>query len=792
MVHRGVVRLVRNTDYVRLDSEDRVAQCATVSFDASTFEIWGALLNGARVVVVGKETAISPQAFAEEMERDGISTVFLTTVIFNQMVRELPGMFKGLKQVLFGGEVVDPGAVRSILGDKGPKRLLHVYGPTESTTFTTSHRVEEVGARAWTVPIGRPIGNTRVYLLDGQLRVVPVRVTGELCIGGDGLARGYLNRPDLTAEKFVPDAFSKVGGERLYRTGDLARYLADGNIEYVGRMDQQVKLRGYRIELGEIESVLRQHPGVEQSVVILHEDGVGEKRLVGYVVSKGDGKADVEGIRKYVKERLPEYMVPMIMMLEAMPLTANGKVDRKGLPAPVGRGARVSVGPRNGTEEMLAGIFEQVLGVERVGVHDNFFDLGGHSLLATRLVSRVRELFEVELPLREVFEAPTVAGMGERVEALRGRGINVPAIQRVGREGPLGLSHAQERLWLIDQLQPGSVGYNMPGVLRIAGKLEVGVLERAINEIVRRHEALRTTFEMGEGNPVQRIRGYERQVMPWVDLKGLSPEERERTARQWIGEESVQPFDMKRGPLVRVRLLQMSESEQVISYTLHHIISDGWSMGVLNRELGTLYEAFAAGGSTPLAELAVQYADFAVWQRDWLAGGEMEKQLGYWQKQLGGLSPLQLPGDRVRPVMQSYNGGGQELRISAETAEGLKRLGQEGGLTLYMVLLAGFGVLLSRYSGQEDIAVGTPIANRNREEIEGLIGFFVNTLVMRMDMSGDPSVRELLERVKEVSLGAYGHQDVPFEKVVEELQPERDLSRNPLVQVIFALQNAAG
>ncbi len=592
----------------------------------------------------------------------------------------------------------------------------------------------------------------------------------------------------------MPDPFGKEGGQRLYRTGDLGRYLAGGDIEFLGRRDEQVKVRGYRIELGEIESVLAEHPEVRESVVMAREEEPGGKRLVGYVVLQGAGSTGGSELRRYVKERLPEYMVPSaIMILERMPLTVNGKLDRKALPAPERTGvAEGHTAPRTGVEELLAGIFEDVLKVERVGVEDNFFELGGHSLLATQLMSRVREVFQVELPLKDLFEAPTVGGLSGRVERQRssGPGLMGGAIGRAERQGALVLSYAQERLWFLDQLRPGSPDYNLPGGTRIGGRLEVGAWEQAINEIVRRHEALRTTFSSAGGKPVQVIHPSRWTALPVIDLCGLEAGLREQEMERMAREQWFRPFDLEKGPLVRVSLWRMGREEHVMLYTLHHIISDGWSMGVLNRELEVLYEAFAKGQPSPLEELPVQYGDFAVWQRQWLQGEVWDRHLDYWQGQLADLSPLQLPADHARPVIQTFNGATEAVRISAETAAGLRELGRREGVTLFMTLLAGFEILLGRYSGQEDIAVGTPIANRTRGEIEGLIGFFVNTLVMRVNIGGDPTVRELLKRVREMSLGAYGHQDLPFEKLVEELQPERDLGRNPLVGVLFALQNA--
>jgi amino acid adenylation domain-containing protein len=794
VVHRGVVRLVRNTNYVELGSEDVVAQSATVSFDASTFEIWGALLNGGRVVMIDKETVVNPKALGEKLKQERVSTLFLTTAIFNQVAWQAPGIFKGVKQVMFGGEAVDVGAVRRILEEGGPERLLHVYGPTESTTFAMGYEVKDVSAEAATVPIGGAIGNTRVYLLNERMSAVPVGVVGEIYIGGDGLAREYVSRPDLTAERFVPDAFSKSGGERLYRTGDLGRYRKDGSIEFIGRKDHQVKIHGYRIELGEIESVLEEHECVEQAVVLAREDEPAQKRLVGYVVFKEGASATCAELRSYLKERLPEYMVlGFFVTQEKLPLTANGKVDRKALPAPkVAGGEGQYVPPRSELEKLIAGIWCETLQVETVGIFDDFFELGGHSFLAIRVITSIRKIFQLEVQLKTLFENPTVAGMSEWIRALResGSGVALPKIQRANRAAPLPLSHAQERLWFINQLQPNSPAYNNMGALRIEGELDVGALERAINEIIRRHESLRTVFQMGKKGPVQVIGDYEWQALPMVDLGGLPDGVREQVGRELTREEDARPFDLSRGPLVRVRLLRLGPANLVILYTLHHIMSDGWSMGVLNRELETLYEAFSEGRASPLPELPIQYADFAVWQRNWLQGEVLERQLEYWKEQLTGLSPLQLLTDHPRAEIQTFNGGAESIALAPEAAAALKAMSQREGVTLFMTLLAGFQVLLGRYSGQEDIAVGSPIANRNREEIEKLIGFFANSLVMRIDLSGDPTIQELLERVKVATLGAHSHQDLPFEKVVEELQPERDLSRTPLSQVGFALQNA--
>jgi non-ribosomal peptide synthetase component F len=613
-----------------------------------------------------------------------------------------------------------------------------------------------------------------------------------LYIGGEGLARGYVGRPDLTAEKFIPDPFSGAPGARLYKTGDLARYLPDANLEFLGRSDDQVKIRGFRIELGEIAAALRQHPAVREAVVAA-QDGHGEKRLVAYLAGNRDARPTANELRGFLKDKLPEHMMPAVfVLLDALPLTANGKIDRRALPTPNGQRPELDeafVASHTATEELLAQIWGQVLGVERVGIYDNFFHLGGHSLLATQVVSRIRETFQVEMPLRCMFEAPTVAGLAATIDVSR-TGLQAPPIVPVPRDGELPLSFAQQRLWFIDQLDPGNSVYNFPAAVRLKGQLNVVALKQSLDEIVRRHEALRTTFAIVDGRPVQIIAPAQTLTLPIVDLRELPETEREAEVQRLATNQAQRTFDLAHGPLVRATVLRLGENEHVGLLTMHHIVSDGWSTGILIREMATLYEGFCSRRPTSLPELPIQYADFAHWQRHWLDSGVLESQLTYWTIQLAGASPfLDLPTDHTRPIVQRFRGAHESLRLPKNLSAELKALSRQEGVTLFMTLLAAFKILLHYYTSQDDIIIGTPIANRNRLETEGLIGFFVNTLVLRTDFSGDPDFRELLGRVREVCLGAYAHQDLPFERLVEELHPARDLSRNPLFQVMFVLQN---
>ncbi len=603
-----------------------------------------------------------------------------------------------------------------------------------------------------------------------------------------------MEQPALTAERFVPNPFSSTPGARLYRTGDLARWRNDGVLDFLGRADAQVKVRGYRIELAEVEAALLSHPDVAQAVALVREDAPGDKRLVGYVAAPES--LDLAALRTHLKQRLPEYMVPSALVrLDALPLTANAKVDRKALPAPdavQATPAESFVAPRTPAEEQLAALWTQVLRVQRVGIHDNFFELGGHSLLATQVISRLRAAFGVELPLRALFEAPTVAALTRRIDAaVHARTVQTPPLVPVPHTGERPVSFAQQRLWFIDQLQPGGSAYNIPTALRLRGPLDVMAMEQAFTSLVERHESLRTTFDVRDGEPVQVIHALPHFPLPVVDLSTLPPEECEAEARRLATHEAQRPFDLARGPVFRALLLRLGEQDHVLIGTMHHIVSDGWSMGVLVRELTALYAAHATGQEARLPALPMQYADFAAWQRSWLQGEALERQLGYWRQQLSGAVPvLELPTGKPRPALQSHRGAWQPVLLPASVTEALLALCQHEGTTPFMVLLAIWQVLLSRYSGQDDISVGSPIAGRTRAETEGLIGFFANTLVLRTHVRPEATFRELLAQVRATTLGAYEHQDVPFEKLVEELRPQRSLSHSPLFQVMLAFQNA--
>jgi amino acid adenylation domain-containing protein len=786
--HRAIVRLVLDNGYTRLGADDRVACVANPAFDASTFEVWGALLTGGAVVVIDRDTVLSPPEFARALERRGVTALFLTTALFNQMAANAPGAFATLRYVLFGGELVDPRRVADVLADGKPQHLLHVYGPTETTTFATFHEIAEAPRGGATVPIGGPIANTRVYVLDARLEPVPLGVAGELYVGGTGVALGYLNRPDLTAERFVASPF--VAGDRLYKTGDLGRRRADGAIEFAGRNDDQVKLRGFRIELGEIEAVLLQHPAVAQATVMLRDDG-GEKRLVAYHTPRGEA-ASAEALREHLSPRLPEYMVPAAFVaLESMPLTANGKVNRRALPAPDASAyaAAAYEAPRGETETVIAAIWADLLEVEQVSRHDHFFQLGGHSLLAVRAVTALRERLQVDVAVRDVFAHPVLT---ELARSLAGAArAELPRIVPVERTGRIPMSFAQQRLWFLAQMDGVSEAYHVPYAVRLDGPVDVAALQAALDRIVQRHEALRTTFAMEGTTPVQRVAPAEnaRFALREEDLRGQAGAS--AAVDRSVAAESAAPFDLERGPVIRGLLIREADTAYTLLIVMHHIVSDGWSMGVFLTELSALYDAFAHGRPDPLAPLPVQYADYAVWQRAWIEGDVLHEQARYWAQTLAGAPALlELPTDRPRPPQQDHRGAVRALELDERLSAAVRELARRHDTTLFMTLLTAWSIVLSRLSGQNDLVVGTPVANRGYTEIEGLIGFFVNTLALRVDLDGAPTVSEALERVKTRVLAAQQHQDIPFEQVVELANPVRSLAHSPLFQAMFAWQNA--
>jgi amino acid adenylation domain-containing protein/non-ribosomal peptide synthase protein (TIGR01720 family) len=768
----------------------------SISFDISVLELLWTLARGYHVVLHDERAAArqgTAPSLPEVLSRHAITHLQCTPAFARGRVlaaESLPAL-GSLRHLLVGGEALDGHLAARLRAVLPSASLTNMYGPTETTVWSSTHSVSDGDTGVATVSIGTPIANTRLYVLDARGQPVPTGAPGELFIAGDGVVRGYLGRPGLTAERFVPDAFSGVAGSRMYRTGDLARWRHDGTLDFLGRTDFQVKVRGFRIELGEVEAVLSRHPAVQQAVASVHRDASGDGRLVAYVVP---ASLDTSTLRDFLREHLPEHMVPSLLMaLDAFPLTPNGKVDRKALPTPEQQDTRRQyVAPRTRTEEQLAGLFAQVLGLGRVGATDSFFELGGHSLLATQVVSRVHTALGVTLPLRALFESPTVEQLAHQVDAARGSPrLAPPPLRPTPRDGPIPLSFAQQRLWFLDQLQPGTATYNLPSALKLEGTVEVEALRGALHALVRRHEALRTTFVVHEGEPTQHVHAELPLELPVVDLSALSEAEREEAARRLAHEEAQRPFDLARGPLMRARLVCLTPGRHLLLVTLHHIISDGWSSAILVRELGAYYHERTGGPPSRLAPLPVQYADYAVWQRQWLQGDVLEQELDWWREQLAGASAaLELPTDRPRPAVRTHQGAMLPVTLPRSVSEAVKALAQRERATPFMVLLAAWQLLLARYSGQDDVCVGSPIAGRTRSETEGLIGFFVNTLVLRARLGGNPPFLQLLAQVREVTLGAYAHQEVPFEKLVQELQPERDPSRTPLFQVMFILQNA--
>jgi len=794
--------LVNYTSFIqrRLNLEEfgqplQFATVSTLGADLGNTCIYPSLVSGGYLHVIGHDVAADSDLLREYMAKHPVDV--LKIVPSHLMALLNAGGGKDVlprKHLVMGGEALTIPLVEKILAVGGTCEVLNHYGPTETTVGSLTLRLKDYDWKdcpAQTIPIGRPIENTRIYIIDAHGDPVPIGVAGELYIGGEGVTAGYVNQPERTAERFVPERFGPDASAKMYRTGDLVRYLPDGNVEFLGRVDDQVKIRGFRIELGEVESVLLKHSGVMQAVVLALADTRGEKSLVAYVASSLRG----DELRTYLRSQLPDYMMPSaIVELPKLPLNANGKVDRQALPRPEDvKGAhKESIAPRTPSEEVVAAIWEEVLKRDGIGVEDNFFEIGGHSLLATQITSRLREHFRIPVPVRAVFEAPSIAELAKRMDTARReeQGLMPPPIKPVPRNGDLPLSYAQERLWVLDQIEPNNPLYNIPRTLRLRGALKTDALERALNEIVRRHESQRTTFTTKDGHPVQVVAPSLSIPLVLHDLTSQPEDTREGEARRIAGEEAMRPFDLAVGPLVRAYLMRLSDEDHVLQLTMHHIISDAWSAGIFLQELGVLYEAFCAGKPSNLPELKLQYADYSAQEREWLRGEALDRQLTFWREQLKGIPPVvDLPLDRPRPSQRTFQGAFETLHLPSEKLGALKDLGRQEGATLFMTLMAAFQVLLSKYSGGEQIVVGTDLANRTMPETERMIGFFINLLAVRTDLSGNPTFRDLLRRVREGLLESYAHQEVPFPKIVEEIQPERSATHNPIVQVLFVMQN---
>ncbi len=790
-------------DLFAFGPDDRMPCLARFSFDIALFELLAPLLAGGACEIVGAEEVLEPRLLWAALER--ASRVHAVPSLMLEIVRQArqhaqPAL-PGLRTLFTGGDRVPPDLLADLLEVFPGVEVAVLYGPTEAAIVCSAWPVArgECLERSERALLGRPLPGVSLLILDRHGRLAPLGMPGELCIAGPGVARGYFRRDELTAERF----FTR-DGLRWYRTGDLVRRLADGTLEFLGRTDDQVKIRGFRVEPGEIAAVLATHPGVRDAVVTAGPDGRGETRLVAYCVSAEGFQGDLgAAVHEHLMARLPAYMLPSLVFLPALPLTAHGKIDKSRLPAPPEPHAAAFEPPRTAAEEMVAEIWRDVLGQQQVGRGDDFFALGGHSLLATRVMIRLREKTGIELPVRLVFQAPILAEMAAALAAQQAAGAPAPVAPPLrplsrdggdGRDGsPLPVSFAQERLWFLDRLAPGSPAYNLPLALRIDGPLDTGALSRALADLVARHESLRTTFPERAGRPVSEICGMAWSgetggELPVIDLAPFAAGA-EAEARRLAAAEAVRPFDLARGPLLRTALLRLGrrlgrEDRHILLLTIHHIVSDAWSMGVLVGDLTALY----AGNELP--PLAVQYADYAAWQRAWLVGAELDRQLAFWRRHLAGATAvLDLPTDRPRPPVQSLRGSRVPVTLSAELSAALAETARAAGATLYMVLLAAWSALLARLSGQDDLVVGTAVANRDRPELERLIGFFVNTLALRADLSGDPAFSTLLERARQTVLDAFAHRDLPFEKLVEELHPARDRSRQPIFQVMLTFQN---
>ncbi|WP_410592315.1 non-ribosomal peptide synthase/polyketide synthase [Amycolatopsis sp. lyj-23] len=778
--HRDITALAQDGRFAG-GAHTRVLAHSPLAFDASTYELWVPLLNGgATVLPDGPDLTV--ELLRRAVSSHDVTAAWLTAGLFRLLAQDAPDGLRGLREVWTGGDVVPPAVVRAVQAACPGLVVVDGYGPTETTTFATSYRItgEHVPEP---VPIGRPLDGMRAYVLDAELRPLPAGAPGELCLAGAGLARGYLGRPGLTAERFVPDPFG-APGERMYRTGDVVRRGPGGELEFLGRSDDQVKLRGFRIELAEVEAVLAAHPALAQAVATVHTDSAGTRRLIAHVVPAPGRTADPAELRAHAAAALPEYMVPaVVLVLAELPLNRNGKVDRRALPAPDGPLAaqRPYVEPATPTQRAVAGIWQRLLGVDRVGATDNFFELGGDSILSIRLVSRLLAECGVSLSPRAVFAHPTVSRLAAAIETV-GATAQDP-IPAVPRDGELPQSFAQQRLWFLDEFEPGSTEYVTSSAVRLRGALDVDALAAAFTALVARHEPLRTTFGSADGHGVQIVHPPSPVPLPVVDA-------REEDLADILRADGEQPFDLTGGPLLRVKLIRLAPQEHVLTVAVHHIVTDGWSNGLIAEEVGACYAAALRGEPADLPPLPVQYADFAAWQRGRLAERVLAGQTEYWTERLRDLTPLELPTDRPRPPVRTTRGATRELVVPAAVTARLEQVSRQRETTLFTTLVAACQVLLGRWAGQDDVAVGTVTSGRERPELEGLVGFFVNTLVLRSHVRPDTAFTAFLDEVAGGVRAAFDHQDLPFDRVVDAVQPGRDPSRTPLFQVMVVLQNS--
>ncbi|MEP7253698.1 MAG: amino acid adenylation domain-containing protein, partial [Ginsengibacter sp.] len=782
--HRNLIDYVFGLkDATQIDQCKSFALVSTIATDLGNTVLFSSLLFGGALHVFTKEAVSNIYGLHEYFEEHAIECLKIVPSHWKALSKEEELLLPS-KLLVFGGESLHSEIVLQIEITATNCRIVNHYGPTETTIGKLLNVVQKGKPYGKTIPIGKPFSNTNVYVLDKEMTLCPAGVPGQLYIAGDGLARGYLNNEALTKSKFIKDPFEDKSV--MYSTGDLVKYLPDGNIEFIGRVDNQVKIRGYRIELGEIENVLQECELVSQGVVLAKEDKQGNKRLLAYIVPQDE--FDREGIYNYLKEKLPEYMLPAVMIeIAELPLTANGKVDRKALPDPEAGEVQsgVYIAPTNDVEQKLAEIWQEVLEVDQVGVHDDFFELGGHSLLAIRLISMIRKELGFEVKIGDVFDYPTIALLSKRIEGQEDRTL-LPTIEIKERPAKIPLSFSQERLWFIDQLE-GSTQYHLPTILRLKGNLNVEALNYSLQQIVHRHQVLRTVYKEEGGIPFQHIKEDEKNAVQEID--GSQFKDKSEELFSFIKQLVKTPFDLSKDNMLKVYLIEVAPEDHVLVAVMHHISSDAWSTSIMVKEVVELYNSFIEQRSPQLPAMDLQYADYSIWQRNNLKGEIFENKVAYWKEQLKGVVALELPTDYMRPPVISTKGSFVNFSIAKELSDEIKKLSQKESTTLFIVLQTIYKAMLYRYSGQQDISVGTSIARREQQQLETLIGFFVNTLALRDEVDGESTFMELLHQVRATTMQAYEHQEVPFEKVVEAVLKERDKSRSPLFQVMLVFIN---